>query len=62
MDDDKMSHFNLHKKHWSDYDTVDVSVPGGFGRVANLDTTISMEHARWHHLRYRRAEDRAWLR
>ena len=31
---------------------VDVSLPGSFGRVANdFDKMMSMEHARWHHLR-----------
>ena len=36
---------------------VDVSLSGGYGRVANFDTIMSVEHARWRHLRSRRAFD-----
>ena len=36
---------------------VDVSLPGGFGRVGNFAKIMSMEQARWRHLRSRRTVD-----
>ena len=40
---------------------ADVSLPGAYGRVVNFGKIMTMEHARWHYLWFRRAVDWAMV-